>query len=115
MIFIQTSLSDKKRLEAVSFNTVPADSPDSAIGPSAQHPKNVLRQCSMGLFTLTCHQELSNQALLTSTALLGYPIWHAQFLKQDVQGYHKYDLWGDHLLNNSTHASGSHIISHNTV
>ena len=115
--FIQTlSLSDKKRLEAVSFHTVPADSPDSAIGPSAQHPKNVLRQCSMGLFTLTCHQELSNQALLTSTALLlGYPIPHARFLKQHVQGYHEYDLWGDHLLNNSTHASRSRIISHDTV
>ena len=110
------SSSDQKRLEAVSLHTVPADCPDSAIGFPAQQPKKVLRQCSMGHFALTCYHELSNNALLTSTALLlGYPIPHARFLKQHVVGYFEYDLWGDHLLNNSAHASRSRILSHNIV
>jgi len=32
-----------------------------------------------------------------------------------VGGYGDYDLWGDLLLNNATHASRSRILSHNIV
>ena len=68
-ILLETlSTSDKRRLEAVSLHKIPADCPDSAIGMSIQHPKKELRQCSMGLFALTSHQELSNNAFLTSSA-----------------------------------------------
>jgi hypothetical protein len=110
------SSADKKRLEAVSLHKTPADCPDSAIGTSIQHPKNELRQCAMGLFALTSHYELSNNAFLTSSALvLGYPIPHARFLKTQVGGYGEYDLWGDQLLNNAFHASRSSILSHNIV
>ena len=47
--------------------------------------------------------------------MLGYPIQHARFLKEHVGGYGAYDLWGDQLLNNATHASRSRILSHNIV
>ena len=116
-ILLETlSTSDKRRLEAVSLHKIPADCPDSAIGMSIQHPKKELRQCSMGLFALTSHQELSNNAFLTSSALVfGYPIPYARFLKEHVGGYGDYDLWGDLLLNNATHASRSRILSHNIV
>ena len=116
-ILLETlSTSDKRRLEAVALHKIPADCPESAIGMSIQHPKKELRQCSMGLFALTSHQELSNNAFLTSSALvLGYPIPNARFLKEHVGGYGDYDLWGDLLLNNATHASRSRILSHNIV
>ena len=70
----------------------------------------------MGLFALTCPYELSNQAVLTSSALrLGYPVPHARYLKAREAAYHHIDLWGDALLNNPSHAAGSWQSSHNRV
>jgi hypothetical protein len=63
--------------------------------------------CPMGLFALTCPCELSNQAVLTWSALLfGYPAPHARYLKASEALYHKINLWGDALLNDPSHAAG---------
>ena len=70
----------------------------------------------MGLFALTCPYELSNPAVLTSLAiLLGYPVPHARYLKDKEVEYHRIDLWGDSLLNGSSHAAGTWHSSHNRV
>ena len=70
----------------------------------------------MGLFALTSQQKLSNNAFLTSSALvLGYLVPYARFLKEHVGGYGDYDLWENLLLNNATHALLSSILSHNIV
>jgi hypothetical protein len=70
----------------------------------------------MGLFALTCPYELSNQAVLTSSALLfGYPVPHARYLRDREAAYRNIDLWGDSLLNGPAHAAGSWQASHNRV
>ena len=70
----------------------------------------------MGLFALTCPYELSNEAILTSTAfLLGYPVPHARFLKEQVQGYETIDIWGDSLLNTSTHGAAAWKATHDNI
>ena len=107
---------DRTRLASVSLQRTLADSPASAIGTSSLSSSNSLKQCPMGLFALTCPYELSNQAVLTSSALrLGYPVPHARYLKAREAAYHHIDLWGDALLNNPSHAAGSWQSSHNRV
>ena len=116
-MFLDTlSESDRLRLASVSLQFSPAHSPDSAIGTSSLSTSNTLKQCPMGLFALTCPYELSNPAVLTSSALLlGYPVPHARFLHDQEAEYSDIDLWGDHLLNSSDHASGTWHSSHNSV
>ena len=70
----------------------------------------------MGLFALTCPYELSNQAFVTSTALLlGVPVPHACFLKNHVTQYQHIDVWADFLLNDAGHAAGARHSSHNRI
>ena len=72
------------------------------------HAADKLRQESIGLFALTWPHELSNEAMLPSTSfLLRYPVPHARFLKEQVQGYETIDIWGDSLLNTSTHGAAA--------
>ena len=107
---------DQSRLAAVSLQRSPAHSPDSALGTSSLSTSNTLKQSPMGLFALTCSNELSNPAVLTSSALLfGYPVPHALFLEQNDPAYTGIDVWGDSLLNSSTHAAGTWHTSHNRL
>ena len=107
---------DQARLAAVSLQLSPAISPDSVIGTSSLSTSNTLKQSPMGLFALTCPYELSDQAVLTSLAIsLGYPVPHARFLKDREEEYSSIDLWGDSLLNCSSHAAGTWHSSHNRV
>ena len=39
---------------------------------------------------------------------MGYPVPHARFLKDQVQGYETIDIWGDNLLNTSTYGTAAH-------
>ena len=108
--------TDKTRLKSVSLQRTLADSTASDFGTSSLSSSNSLKQCPMGLFALTCPYELSNQAVLTSSALLfGYPVPHARYLKAREPDYHGIDLWGDALLNVPSHAAGSWHSSHNRI
>ena len=60
--------------------------------------------------------EVSYKAMLTSTAfLLEYPVPHARFLKDQVQGYEIIDIWGDSLLNTSTHGAAALKAPHDNI
>jgi hypothetical protein len=107
---------DQHRLNSVSSYTVPSQAEASDMVSPQYHATDTLRQVPMGLFALTCPYELSNQALLTSTAfLLGYPVPQARFLKDHVQGYEAIDIWGDSLLNTATHGAAAWKSSHNNI
>ena len=107
---------DRVRMASVSLQLSPANSPESAIGTSSLSTSNTLKQSPMGLFALTCPYELSNPAVLTSLAIsLGYPVPHARFLKAREVEYNSIDVWGDSLLNCSSHAAGTWHSSHNRV
>ena len=76
--------------------------------------RGALWQCSTSLFSLTSFYELSNEALLHSTALLlGLPLPHALYLKAHVEKYAHIDEWGDFLLNDSAYAGTSRKLTHN--
>ena len=108
--------TDQARLAAVSLQRSLATSPDSVIGTSSLSTSNSLKQSPMGLFALTCPYELSNQAVLTSSAILfGYPVPHARYLLAREADYGHIDVWGDALLNGPAHAAGSWQASHNRV
>ena len=107
---------DKHRLHSVSLSTVPSQAEASDMASPQYHSADKLRQVPMGLFALTCPYELSNEAILTSTAfLLGYPVPHARFLKEQVQGYETIDIWGDSLLNTSTHGAAAWKATHDNI
>ena len=114
----RTSLSpdDQFRLNRVSLSTVPSRHASSDIAPSRHHTEDTLRQVPMGLFALTCPYELSNEAILVSTALLlGYPVPYARYLRANIVGYTSGDPWGDSLLNKPDHGSASWKSSHDGV
>ena len=76
-------------------------------------PRTQLWQCSTSLFSLTCFYELSNQAFINSTCLLfGIPLPHAIYLKTTQPTYAQCDIWGDALLNKSTHAAETRKTTH---
>ena len=80
---------------------------------SDDRPVSNLWQCSTSLFSLTCFYELSNQAFLTTSALLlDIPIPHALFLQTTQPNYTNTDKWADELLNKSAHASDSRHTTH---
>ena len=107
---------DQHRLNSVSLSKVPSQDEASDMATPQYHAADTLRQVPMGLFALTCPYELSNEALLTSTAfLLGYPVPHARFLKERVQGYETIDIWGDSLLNTSAHGAGAWKTTHDNI
>jgi len=107
---------DKHRLHSVSLYTVPSQAEASDLASPQYHASDTLRQVPMGLFSLTCPYELSNEAILTSTAfLLGYPVPQARFLKDQVQGYETIDIWGDSLLNTAAHGAAAWKATHNNI
>ena len=106
------SPDDKFRLNRVSFSTVPSRAASSDIAPPRYNAADTLRQVPMGLFALTCPYELSNEAILTSTALLlGSPVPHALYLRENIAGYEHCDPWGDCLLNKPDHGAASWKLS----
>ena len=75
--------------------------------------RGALWQCSTSLFSLNSFYELSNEALVHSTALLlGTPLPHALYLKAHVEKYANIDEWGDFLLNDPAHAGTSRKLTH---
>jgi hypothetical protein len=73
-----------------------------------------LCQCSTSLFSITSFYELSNEALVHSSALiLGIPLPYATYLKEHDEKYANIDQWGDFLLNDSEHAGSSRKTTHN--
>jgi hypothetical protein len=80
---------------------------------SDDRPVSNLWQCSTSLFSLTCFYELSNQAFLTTSALLlDIPNPYALFLRTTQPNYTNTDKWADELLNKSAHASASRPTTH---
>jgi hypothetical protein len=76
-------------------------------------PGSNLWQCSTSLFSLTCFYELSNQAFLTTSALLlDIPVPRALYLLATQPNYVTPDIWADTLLNKSAHASDSRSTTH---
>jgi hypothetical protein len=70
----------------------------------------------MALWALTCHYELSDQAVLFSLAIsLGTPIPLARYLKEHVTDYADADVWGDSLLNKAENGSTSWRATHGQV
>ena len=64
-------------------------------------------------FSLTCFYELSNQAFINSACLLfSIPLPHAIYLKATQPTYTQCDIWGDALLNKSTHAAETRKTTH---
>ena len=69
-----------------------------------------------GLLALLCPFELSNAAFITSSALLlGTPVPHALYLRANNPLYAQFDVFGDKLLNDSSHASHSRTQSHDHI
>ena len=65
------------------------------------------------MFSLTCFYELSNQAFLTTAALLlDIPVPHALYLRDTQPAYSTTDIWADALLNKSAHASDTRNSTH---
>jgi hypothetical protein len=70
----------------------------------------------MAPWALTCHYELSDQAVLVSLAIsLGTPVPHARYLKEHVTDYADADVWGDSLLNKAEHGSTSWKATHDQI
>jgi hypothetical protein len=60
----------------------------------------------MAFFALTNYHELSNEAVVTITALLlGIPMMHALYLQDQQPEYADKNVWGDYCLNSSLHAA----------
>ena len=117
LIQLQARQGCVDRLKALAIQSHPARHSDSDIGPE-QDPDstNSLSHRPMGLFALLCLYELSNEAFVTSAAiLLETPLPHARYLLGNMQSYSHIDVFGDFLLNNSAHASSSRIQSHNCI
>ena len=65
---------------------------------------------------MLCPFELSNAAFITSSALLlGTPVPHALYLRANNPLYAQFDVFGDKLLNDSSHASHSRTQSHDHI
>jgi hypothetical protein len=75
----------------------------------SQAPSTNVWWCATSLFSLTCFYELSNQAFLTTAALL---LDHLDSPRTLFTGYSssihaKTDVWADALLNKPAHAAGT--------
>ena len=110
---LDCSLDDAIRLSSVAAQSIPMRCSSSDLCPNLQSNESSLEQCPMTIFELQCPLELSDQAFKTSMSIcLGVPVPHARFLQATVPDYAQIDVWGDFLLNNSTHASRSRHSSH---
>jgi hypothetical protein len=110
------TVPQKQRFKSIARHTLQL-SPASHLLPSqlteSQAPSTNLWQCSTSLFSLTCFYELSNQAFLTTSALLlDIPIPHARYLRDTQAAYAKTDVWADALLNKSAHAAETRNSTH---
>ena len=117
LTLVRDQAGGQERLLALAAQSFPARHSSSDLGlPQGPDSTNYLRHRPMGLFALLCPYELSNEAFITSTALLtGTPVPHARFLQANFQDYANIDVFGDFLLNSSNHASSSRIHSHNCI
>ena len=105
------SSHQNERYRAVARQTLQL-SPSSHLLPTDGTASN-LWQCSTSLFSLTNIYELSNQALLTTTALiLDIPVPHALYLQATQPNYASIDIWADTLLNKSIHAAETRHYTH---
>ena len=109
LIKLQAPQGGVDRLKALAIQSHPARQSDSDIGPELDPDStNSLSHRPMGLFALLCPYELSNEAFVTSAAiLLETPLPHARYLLGNMHTYSHIDVFGDFLLNNSAHASSS--------
>jgi hypothetical protein len=105
------------RLLAVCAQKLPAGDPKSDICPgSGDTESDYHRHRPTGLLALLCPFELSNAAFITSSALLlGTPVPHALYLRANNPLYAQFDVFGDKLLNDSSHASHSRTQSHDHI
>ena len=105
--------SDLLRYQSVVRHKLQTLQP-SHLQTESGNARGALWQCSTSLFSLTSFYELSNEALVHSTALiLGLPLPHALYLKAHVEKYAHIDEWGDFLLNDSAYAGTSRKLTHN--
>jgi hypothetical protein len=105
------------RLLAITGHTQPGTGSSSDIkqGPGLSET-NHYHHSSTSLFALLCPLELSNAAFVTSAALiLGTPVPHAQYLRNQSPSYAQIDVFGDRLLNDATHAAHSRTQSHDYI
>ena len=101
----------QQRFHSIARHTLQL-SPSSHLMPD-ERPVSNLWQCSTSLFSLTCFYELSNQAFLTTSALLlDIPVPHTLYLLATQPNYITIDIWADALLNKSAHASDSRSTTH---
>ena len=80
--------------------------------------KSQTLQCPMALLALTNYHELSDEAVVTITALLlGIPMTHALialYLQEQQPEYADKDVWGDYCLNSSLHAAETWKTTHHS-
>ena len=106
---------EQKRLDCVSRSLTPL-SKHSHLDSSAVGGKCQLYQSPMAFFSLTNYHELSNEAVFTVTSLLlGIPMIHAIYLKNQQPEYVDKDVWGDFCLNNSSHAAETRFTTHHSL
>jgi len=105
------TVPQQQRFHSIARHTLQLSSSSHLM--SDDRPVSNLWQCSTSLFSLTCFYELSNQAFLTTSALLlDIPIPHALFLQTTQPNHTNTDKWADELLNKSAHASDSRHTTH---
>ena len=114
-LYLILSSQEQKRLDSVSRSCVPP-SKNSHLISSVVAEKSQTFQCPMALFALTNYHELSNEAVVTVTALLlGIPMMHALYLQDQQPGYADKDVWGDYCLNSSLHAAETRKTTHHSL
>ena len=114
-LYLVLSSQEQKRLDSVSRSCAPP-SKNSHLISSVVAGKSQTFQCPMALFALTNYHELSNEAVVTVTALLlGIPMMHALYLQDQQPGYADKDVWGDYCLNSSLHAAETRKTTHHSL
>ena len=110
---LQDQLGGNDRLLAISGQSYPAHDPQSDINSRSDSSHTVVSTHRLtGLLTMLCPVELSNAAFITSAALLlGTP--HP--LRDHTRDYANFDVFGDCLRNNPTHAAHSRTQSHDHI
>ena len=114
-LYLALSSQEQKRLDSVSRSCVSL-SRNSHLSSSVTAGKSQMFQCPMALFALTNYHELSNEAVVTVTALLlGIPMTHALYLQDQQPEYADKDVWGDYCLNSSLHAGETRKTTHHSL
>ena len=115
--FLRTlSAHGKTRIQRLGRRTIPARHALSDLAPPVEDRSDTLALGSMNLFSLTCPFELSDEAAVTSTAiLLEIPVPHVRFLRDNIANHNNLDVWGDMALNDSVHAANTRKSSHDKI